>query len=158
VVAGRAHLAEGVSGLPLDDGVDRRQPGADGAARRFPGSGRDDRVAVDMGRMLERPGGDRSHLFEVRLRVRQQNLLLDVIAQRRFLADEPGEDLVRQHLVDGAHAVGALGMPGAGVVLDEGGMREEERRHGCACRVLFRDLRRHVNAPRRKGQRKWLEL
>ena len=110
VVAGRAHLAEGVGGPARHHGVDRRQPGADGAPRRFPGAGRDDRVAVDVRRMLERPGGDGAHLFEVRLRVRQQDLLLDVVAQRRLLADEPGEDLVRQHLVDGPHAVGALGM------------------------------------------------
>ena len=59
----------------------------------------------------------------------QRDLLLDVVAQRRLLALEGVEQLVGEHLVDGAHAVGALGVAGAGVVLDEAGMREEERGH-----------------------------
>ncbi len=74
---------------------------------------------------------------KVRLRVRETDLLLDVLAQRRLLAQQVLEDVVRQHLVDGAHAVGPLGVTGAGVVLGEGRVREKERRHGCACRVLL---------------------
>ena len=61
--------------------------------------------------------------------MRQQDLLLDILAQRRLLTPQAIEDLVRQHLVDGAHAVGAFGVPRTSVVGDEGGMREVERRH-----------------------------
>ena len=73
----------------------------------------------------------------MRFRVREQDLLLDVLAQRRLGALQTVEEVVRQHLVDGAHAVRPLGMPGAGVVLSKSRMREKECRHGCACRVLI---------------------
>ena len=47
------------------------------------------------------------------------------------------EELVAEHLVDGPHAVGPLGVAGAGVVLDEGGMGEEEGGHSAGpLRVL----------------------
>ena len=61
--------------------------------------------------------------------MRQRDLLLDVVAQRRLLALQVLEQLMGEHLVDGAHAVGPLGMAEAGVVLDEAGMGEEERGH-----------------------------
>ena len=54
---------------------------------------------------------------------------LHVLAQRRLLAHQVAEDIVAKHLVDRAHAVGALGVAGAGVVPEEGGMRDEERGH-----------------------------
>ena len=59
----------------------------------------------------------------------QRDLLLDVVAERRLLALERLEQLMAEHLVDGAHAVGALGMAEPGVVLDEAGMGEEQRGH-----------------------------
>ena len=77
-----------------------------------------------MARVLERSRRNGAHLLQMRLRVREQDLLLDVLAQRRLGAMQAAEDLVRQHLVDGAHAVGALGVTGAGVVLGEGGVRQ----------------------------------
>ena len=86
MVSRRAHLAEGIGGLAGDDGVDRRKAGADGAQASLPGAGGDDGVAVDVARMLERPGGDSAHFFEVRRRVREQDLLLHILAQRRLLA------------------------------------------------------------------------
>ena len=52
-------------------------------------------------------------------------------------------------------------MPGAGVVLDEGWVREEERRHGCACRILIVGrVRRHVSAPPAKRARgsRWQQV
>ena len=47
--------------------------------------------------------------------------VLHVVPQRRFLALEVAEQLVRQHLVDRPHAIGPLGVAGPGVVLDEEG-------------------------------------
>ena len=61
--------------------------------------------------------------------MRQRDLLLHVVAERRLLALEVLEQLMGEHLVDGAHAVGPLGVAGPGVVLDEDGMGEEERGH-----------------------------
>ena len=137
VMAGRAHLAEGVGGFAADDGVDRGETGADGAQRCLPGAGGHDGVAVDVARVLERARRNGAHFFQMRLRVREQDLLLDILAQRRLGALQAVEHLMRQHLVDGAHAVGALGVPGAGVVLSEGRVRQKECRHGCACRILI---------------------
>jgi hypothetical protein len=42
-----------------------------------------------------------------------------------------------KHLVDGAHAVGALGVAEPGVVLDEAGMGEEERGHVIDAILVF---------------------
>ena len=49
----------------------------------------------------------------------QQNPLLDVLAQRRLLALEVVEHLMRERLVDSSHAVRPLRMPRAGVVFNE---------------------------------------
>ncbi len=116
MMAGRSHLAEGVGSLTVDDRVDCGEAGADRTQGRLPRAGGDDGVAVDVARMLERALGDGAHFGEVRLGMRQQDLLLDIVAQRRLVAHEILEDVVRQHLVDGAHAVRPLGMAGAGVV------------------------------------------
>jgi hypothetical protein len=80
-----------------------------------------------MGRLLTALGalGDGAHLVEMGLRVGEQDLLLDILTQRRLLADQPLEDLVPQDLVDGAHAVGPFRMTRTGVVGDEGRMVEE---------------------------------
>ena len=137
MVPRRAHLAERIGGLAGDDGVDRGQAGTNGAQASLPGARGDDGVAIDVARVLERPLGDGAHFFEVRRRVRETDLLLDVLAQRRFLAHEIFEDVVRQNLVDGAHAVGPLRVSGAGVVLEKRRVCEKKRRHGCACRVLI---------------------
>ncbi len=61
--------------------------------------------------------------------MRQRDLLLHIVPERRLLALERLEQLVGEHLVDGAHAVGPLGVAEAGVVLDEAGMGEEEGGH-----------------------------
>jgi hypothetical protein len=64
--------------------------------------------------------GDGMHALDV---------LAGVLAQRRFLALQIAEHLVRQHLVDRAHAVGTLGMTETGVVLGECGVGKKERGH-----------------------------
>ena len=69
--------------------------------------------------------------------MREADLLLDILAQRRLLAHQAFEDVVRQNLVDGAHAVRPLRVSGAGVVLEKGRVRKEKRRHECACRILI---------------------
>ena len=61
--------------------------------------------------------------------MRETDLRLHVVAQRRLLAHEAREDLMRQHLVDSPHTVGALRMSVAGIVLQKCRMREKERRH-----------------------------
>ena len=101
--------------------VDGREPGADGAQRRLPGLGRQHGVGIEPHGLLALGGARALDPVDVALRMRQRDLLLDVVAQRRLLALEALEQLVGQHLVDGAHAVGPLGMAGAGVVLDEAG-------------------------------------
>ena len=113
----------------------RPAPTARNAASQVPA---ETTVSPSMWRgMLERAVRDGAHLLQMRLRVREKDLLLDVLAQRCLGALQAVEEVVPQHLVDGAHAVRPLGMPGAGVVLSKSRMREKECRHGCACRVLI---------------------
>src|SRR4029079_4100709 len=120
----------------------------DGAQAGLPGAGGDDGVAIDVARMLKRPLGDGAHFFEVRRRVRETDLLLDVLAQRRFLAHEVFEDVVRQNLVDGAHAVGPLRVSGPGIVLEKRRVREKKRRHGAlAAFWLWVVFAAHGSAP-----------
>ena len=119
-------MAEGVARLAVHHGVDRGAGAAGGAQRRLPGPRGQHRVGVEMARMLQRSGRNGPHLLQMRLRVRQQDLLLDVLTKRRLGALQAVEDLMPEHLVDGPHTVGALGTPGAGVVLGEGmGVSEE---------------------------------
>ena len=136
VVAGRTHLAERVGGAPRHDRVDRVQAGADRAQRRLPCARRHDRIAVDVARAVGGAGRDVAHVLQVRDRMREQDVLLHVLAQRRLLAREAFEHVVPQHLVDGAHAIGALGVSGPRIVLDEARMRDEKRGHGERCALL----------------------
>ena len=52
------------------------------------------------------------------------DLFLRIDADRRFGALKGIVAFVRENLVDGAHAVGALGMTGAGIVRGEHRMRQ----------------------------------
>ena len=61
----------------------------------------------------------RLHLLEIMLRVSEQDLILDVIAQRRLGADQILEHIVPENAVDRPHAVGPFGMAGAGQMIDE---------------------------------------
>ena len=80
-------------------------------------------------RLLAGPRSQAFDLIDVGARMRLRDPLLDVVAQRRLLAAERLEQLVREHFVDGAHPVRALGMAGAGIVLEENGMRQQECGH-----------------------------
>jgi hypothetical protein len=59
----------------------------------------------------------------------EQDLRLDVLAQRRLDADEVLEQLMAEHAVDRAHAIGPLGMTRTGQVVEEARVRDEERCH-----------------------------
>ena len=55
--------------------------------------------------------------------------VLDIGAQRGRLAQQVGELLLFQRTGDRAHAIGSLGVAGAGIVVDEAGVRDQERGH-----------------------------
>ena len=80
--------------------------------------------------------------------------VLDVLAQGRLLALQAVEQLMRQHLVDGAHAVGPLGMALAGIVLDEAGMGEQEGCHRGALAGKRQRPMGRASLPRVGGQRR----
>ena len=69
---------------------------------------------------------------DIGLRMGQRDRLLHVLAQRRLLALQVLEQLMGEHLVDGAHAVRPLWVAEARVMLDEAGMGEEKRGHDAA--------------------------
>jgi hypothetical protein len=66
---------------------------------------------------------------QVRLAMRKGDVRLVVIAQRSCPADKRSKTFIRQRFVDGTHAIGALGMKIARVVVQEGWMRYEGRCH-----------------------------
>jgi len=55
--------------------------------------------------------------------------ILNIVSEQHPLALQLVEESVGEHLVDGPHAVGPLGMAGAGVMLDERGVGEKEGGH-----------------------------
>ena len=87
------------------------------------------RVGIEMSGLLALGGTRALHPVDVGARMRERDGVLHVVPQRRLLALQVLEQLVAEHLVDGAHAVGPLGVAGAGVVLDEAGVGEEEGGH-----------------------------
>ena len=68
-------------------------------------------------------------------------------AERRLLADEPGETLVLERPIDRPDTVGALGMARRRLVIQRGGMAQKKRRHASAS-VLGTRLR-HCRSRRR---------
>ncbi len=60
---------------------------------------------------------------------RVQTLDLAELGAGRLLALQPLEGLARERIVDGAQAVGTLGMANAGIVLEAGGMGQKQRGH-----------------------------
>jgi hypothetical protein len=129
VVTAGTHLAEGVANARalVHDLVDGLEARADRAQGRLPASRRHDRIGVEMdvsGAGPRLPDG-----VDVAWRVGAGDVLLHVRAQRRLGALQSIEGLMRQHLVDGPHAVGPLGMAQTGIVPGEAGMSYEERRH-----------------------------
>ncbi len=129
VMAAGADLAEGVRGAAGDDLVDGMQAGADGAECCFPGARREDRIGIEAHGFLARSRARVLDHVEIGLRVRQRNCTFDIVAQRCLDTYEVVEQVVAKHLVDGAHAIGALGMAGAGVVVDEAGVGDQEGGH-----------------------------
>ncbi len=59
----------------------------------------------------------------------EKDLRFDIFAQRSFHALQGSIALVTQHLVDGTHTVGALGVAEPRVVLDEDRVRDEQGCH-----------------------------
>jgi hypothetical protein len=51
--------------------------------------------------------------------VGERDLVLHIVPERRLFALQSVEQLMGKHLVDGPHAVGTLGVAGAGIMLDE---------------------------------------
>ena len=131
VMAAGAHLAEhvGDAGALVHHAVDGGEAGADRPQRRLPGLGRQHRVGIEMRRRLALGRALALDPVDVGARMGQRDGLLHVVPQRRLLALQALEQLVGEHLVDGAHAVGPLGVAEAGVVLDEAGVGEEEGGH-----------------------------
>ena len=82
-----------------------------------------------MGRRLALSGALALDPVDVGARVGEGYRVLHVVTERGLLALEVLEQLMREHLVDGAHAVGPLGVTGPSVVLDEAGMGDEEGGH-----------------------------
>ena len=79
-------------------------------------------AAVEMLQVIDVLGSGTDPL-KVARRMRALDVLLHVLAQRRLLAHKAAKDVVREHLVDRPHAVGALGVARARIVADERGMR-----------------------------------
>ncbi len=129
VMPRRAHLAESVRRLPAHHRIDRIETGADGAPHRLPRSGGSDRIAVEVAVTARDMLGDGADLGDVRLAVRHRDIRPVVVSERRLAPHEASENLVAESLVDRPHAVRPLGMVLAGVVVEEGRMREEERCH-----------------------------
>ena len=72
-----------------------------------------------------RDGG--AHPLDIGLRV--QPLDRGEVGERRLLADQRLEGSCCERVLDGAQTVGALGVAVARVVLEAGGMGEEQRGH-----------------------------
>ena len=95
---------------------------------------------------------DRSDLLQIRRGMGELNLLLNIIPQWCLLALEILEHIVRQHFVDGAHAIRAFGVARSSIVINEAGMSYQKRGHGrgdpAICGALVHP---HVSAIWRKG-------
>ena len=141
----RAHLAEGVGGFFGDDVIDSFKSGTDRAQPRLPATFRYYRISVDMMGVF---AGSGTGLFDRLVKVTGMNAadrLLDIVAQRCLDAHEVLVDVVRQYLVDGAHAIRALGMTRPGVVIDEARMGNEESCHlfqHCHCALKAKPVRK----------------
>ena len=95
------------------------RPAPTALQRRLPRLGRERRIGIEPHRLLAGRGPRALDPLDVALRVRQRDLLLHVVPERRLLALQLVEHLVREHLVDGPHAVRPLRVAGTGVVLEE---------------------------------------
>lgn len=119
------HGTEGIVGFAGHDLVDGADCGARRAQRRFPAPRRDDGIGVEP---IVIALGDRGadHLD---ISVWMKPLDDGKIGERRLLALQGLERGGRERIVDGAQAVGPLGMTEAGVVEQAGRVSEEERGH-----------------------------
>jgi hypothetical protein len=131
VMARRADLAEGVgdAGARVHDGVDGAQSSANRPQRRFEGSRRHDRIAVEIYRHLAQFGRRGADAFEMSRAMGPQNRRLDIIPQRGLFPLETAEGGRRQHLVDGAHSSGPFRMAGPRPMEQEAGVRHKESAH-----------------------------
>ena len=129
VMAAGPHLREGVVRAPRKHLVDRVQPGADGAHRRLPGASRQHRVWIEPHRLLARSWSQALDRLDVLLRVRERDHFLGVGPQRRLDARQLRKLGGREGPVEHAHAIGPLGMSRPRIVIDEAGVRDEQRRH-----------------------------
>lgn len=125
VTAGRPHPAKGVGDLASHHRVGRPQHRAHAVIERAERAGGHRRVAIEIGHA---PLGRRlaDHL-DIGGGMHPADRV--VIRFGRLFARQAGEDLVPEHLIDGAHAVRALRMAGAGIMVEEARMRDVQGRH-----------------------------
>jgi len=131
VVPRRAHLAERVGEAARHHLVDRIEPGADGAQGGVHAAGRHHRIAVEVHAAVALLGDLARPLdaVQVILGMHAQDRVLHVVAQRRLGASQCVVALMRQHLVDGAHALRPFRMAEARVVVEEIGVCDQQCGH-----------------------------
>ena len=126
VVAGRPHGAEGALAAAVQHRVHRRDEGAGRTQGGVERAGRQAGVGIEVMRAALRHRGE--HRVDLRLRVHAREL--GARGARRLHAIQRGEAVVVQRLQHRAQPVRALRMTGAGVVIEAGGVGEQE--HGRA--------------------------
>jgi hypothetical protein len=103
--------------------VGGRDRAADAAHHRFPGARRHRGIAVDIGDAARRR--DVPELLDVMFVVAERDQI--EVADRRFAALQPRVALPRQHLIDRAQPVGALGVSRRCLVAEKGGVGKKKR-------------------------------
>ena len=126
MMARRAHGAEGVAGFAGGNLVDGVDGGTGGPESGIPTLGREDRVGVEPFMVAF---GDR-RLDHVDIAVRVNALDCGDVGQRGLLALQILEGGRRQRVVDGAQAIGPLGMANARVMQEAIRVGEEQGGHG----------------------------
>ena len=126
VMAGRADGDKGIRCLLVHHFVHRQHAAADAAQRRLEAARRHRGVGVELHQaFLGRGVADRLHVFH---RMHQRDGLER--RARRLDARQRLEALVLKRLLDGTQPVGALGMAERRLVIEAGGMGDEQRGHG----------------------------
>ena len=125
-MAGRTDRGEGGARLALHHGVDAGHGGTRRALHGLGAALAHHRVAVDMD-VLAGAGTDAEDGLDIVLRMHPRQLLDR--GDGRGHARQVGEGRIVERRQHGAQPVGALGMVGTGVVLEEGRMADQESRH-----------------------------
>ena len=126
VVARRAHGAEGVLGGAGHDLVDGMDRGAGRAQGCLEAAGRDDGVGIEP--VMVALGDRRAHRLDIGLGM--EPLDHGEIGARGLLTREIMKALVFERVLDGAQAVGPLGMAEARIMLEAGRMGQKQGCHG----------------------------